>query len=613
MAEAAKRRHIGAFELGKTLGEGAFGKVKLGTNIFTNEEVAVKIISLKNVKSKKEKFQIKREREILLRLQHPNIVNLLKVFDDEKRGKTFMMFEYVSGGELFDYIVAHGRLQERDARKFMRQIVSAVEYCHSLMIVHRDLKPENLLLDKHLNIKISDFGLSNIMEPGKRFQTFCGSLHYACPEILRGESYLGPGVDIWSMGIVLYCLVVGRQPWDGANAEELIHGILEEGLEVPQGISDECVNLILSMLRVSEEDRITISRIRYHPWIVEGYDGAPPESYLPKMDPVTEVDDDVIAQLVEMGFLFAHEDPLEELQSPDRTQLVVTYNLLLEQVTKARKQKAEEHRKRKERKALKKSARGPLGSERHSAVEERRNRSKSPHKSKSSKHTSRSPHRSRKDEVTGGRIRHRSSSIAAPSHIPARNSLLTKSAEKKIKKSGVRERSASVATGPARPVINMEDISSGKLSPSKRRKRGNGDKGSGHGRENSSSSGRPSITNATFFDPVPVAPATPELTDAVHTALGNEKTSKLPADDVMAELLRVLNSTKPSIVVKTTAENKYLVKCSCTIDSESVKFDCEVVNVVKDTELKAIQIKRISGDVWTFKKVYQSITAGLVL
>jgi len=246
-----------------------------------------------------------------------------------------MIFEYASQGELFDYIVSHGRLAEKDARKFMRQIVSALEYCHALLIIHRDLKPENLLLDDGYNIKISDFGLSNIMEPGKRFNTFCGSLHYACPEILRGEEYVGPGVDIWSIGVILYCLVVGRQPWDAENAEGLIHAILEDGLEVPSGLSDDCVDLLLQMLRVSEYDRIPIAKIRTHPWILEGY-GEPPPSYLPPSEPITEIDETILDNLVALNFLASNESEYlatvrEELLSNKRTQIVVVYNLLLQQ------------------------------------------------------------------------------------------------------------------------------------------------------------------------------------------------------------------------------------------------------------------------------------------
>lgn len=346
-----KRKHVGAYEVGHTLGQGAFGKVKLGTNIFTGEKVAIKVIAHGSVRTPKEIQQLERERTILLKLKHPNIVNLIKVVDDNVRNKCYMIFEYVNGGELFDYIVNHGRLSEIDARKFMRQIISAVEYCHSLLVIHRDLKPENLLLDDKLNIKITDFGLSNIMEPGKKFSTFCGSLHYACPEILQGKEYLGPGVDIWAMGIILYCLVVGRQPWDGANAEELISSILEDGLEIPENISDECVNLILAMLRVKEDDRIPLSAMRHHPWIMEGY-LEPPESFLPKFEPISKIDQSILDQMQLMGLISADNvDALcTALKNGDKeNQGVCIYNLLanerLQKSPKAKRSKSSKEKK----------------------------------------------------------------------------------------------------------------------------------------------------------------------------------------------------------------------------------------------------------------------------
>jgi len=188
-----------------------------------------------------------------------------------------------------------------------------------------------------------------VYQIGKRFNTFCGSLHYACPEILRGEEYVGPGVDIWSIGIILYCLVVGRQPWDADNAEGLIHAILEEGLEVPSGLSDDCVDLLLQMLRVSEYDRIPISKIRTHPWILEGY-GEPPPSYLPPSEPITEIDEGILDDLYMLSFLESNEseylDSIRgELCSNKPTQLVVVYNLLLQQ--KREKQKQQEIEKQK--------------------------------------------------------------------------------------------------------------------------------------------------------------------------------------------------------------------------------------------------------------------------
>jgi len=241
-----------------------------------------------------------------------------------------MVFEYVAGGELFDFIVRQGRLSENDARKFMRQIVSAIEYCHSLLIVHRDLKPENLLLDEDGNIKISDFGLSNIIVPGKRFSTFCGSLHYASPEILSGEKYVGPGIDIWSLGIILYCLVVGRQPWDGRTAEEIINAIANQGLSIPTNISDDCVDLIVSMLRVKEDQRIPISDIRNHAWMNKGYEDEPIPCYVMSPVPVDKVDQDIIKKLKKIGFNDNQDEMIEQIMSAEQNQLVATYHLLLE-------------------------------------------------------------------------------------------------------------------------------------------------------------------------------------------------------------------------------------------------------------------------------------------
>lgn len=325
--KANRRRHIGQYEIGKKLGEGTFGKVRLGKDIFTGEQVAIKIVNYKKIKSQGEKKLIEREKKALTLLDHPNIVKLHKVVDDEERGCTYMILEYVSGGELFDYIVAHGRIKERDARKFIRQIISALEYCHGHLIVHRDLKPENLLLSESLNIKITDFGLSNIMKPGKKFSTFCGSLHYACPEILRGEEYVGPGADIWALGVILYCLVTGCQPWKGKSSKDILDQIIYRGLQMPTWLSKDCSDLILQMLKLKEKDRITISDMKKHPWVMKEYD-EPPLSFLPSYNSVYFVFEDVIQQLEEIGFNIGEKD-INEIMNGGKTQLVATYHLLV--------------------------------------------------------------------------------------------------------------------------------------------------------------------------------------------------------------------------------------------------------------------------------------------
>ena len=126
----------------------------------------------------------------------------------------FMIMEYVDGGELFDYLVANGRLAEREARAFFQQIISAISYCHQHQVVHRDLKPENLLLDSKYNVKVADFGLSNMITDGDFLKTSCGSPNYAAPEVISGRLYAGPEIDIWSCGVILYALLTGRLPFD---------------------------------------------------------------------------------------------------------------------------------------------------------------------------------------------------------------------------------------------------------------------------------------------------------------------------------------------------------------------------------------------------------------
>lgn len=176
-----------------------------------------------------------------------------------------MVLEY-AGSELFNYIVDHGKMQEDKARMFFQQIVCAVEYCHRHKIVHRDLKPENLLLDKHLHVKIADFGLSNIMTDGNFLKTSCGSPNYAAPEVISGKLYAGPEVDVWSCGVILYVLLVGRLPFDDEYIPALFKKIAQGNYHVPQYLSSGAVRLIRKMLQVSPVNRITVQEIRQDPW-----------------------------------------------------------------------------------------------------------------------------------------------------------------------------------------------------------------------------------------------------------------------------------------------------------------------------------------------------------
>jgi len=215
----------------------------------------------------------------------------------------YMLFEYVNGGQMLDYIISHGKLKEKQARKFARQIASALDYCHRNSIVHRDLKIENILISKTGDIKIIDFGLSNLFSPQNHLKTFCGSLYFAAPELLQAKQYTGPEVDLWSFGIVLYVLVCGKVPFDDQSMPQL-HAKIKKGyVEYPPWLSQgknpflegvrcgidlsltECKNLISRMLVTDPKQRANLAEIMNHPWMTKGFN-TPPENFLPQREPL---------------------------------------------------------------------------------------------------------------------------------------------------------------------------------------------------------------------------------------------------------------------------------------------------------------------------------------
>ncbi|ROT34463.1 protein kinase SNF1 [Sodiomyces alkalinus F11] len=256
-------QRIGAYKVIKTLGEGSFGKVKLAIHISTGQHVALKIIARKKLISRDMAGRVEREIEYLQLLRHPHIIKLYTVI--KTQNEIIMVLEY-AGGELFDYIVQNGRMKEAEARRFFQQMLCAVEYCHRHKIVHRDLKPENLLLDDQLNVKIADFGLSNIMTDGNFLKTSCGSPNYAAPEVIGGKLYAGPEVDVWSCGVILYVLLVGRLPFDDEHIPSLFAKIARGTYSIPQWINTGAANLIKKMLVVNPVQRATIKDIRDDPW-----------------------------------------------------------------------------------------------------------------------------------------------------------------------------------------------------------------------------------------------------------------------------------------------------------------------------------------------------------
>ncbi|KAF4550516.1 Sucrose non-fermenting protein kinase-like protein [Elsinoe fawcettii] len=265
-AVGARDQRLNQYIVHRTLGEGSFGKVKLATHKMTNQKVALKVITRSKMLTRDMAGRIEREIQYLQLLRHPHIIKLYTVVTTPK--EIVMVLEY-AGGELFDYIVQHGRLPEDRARKFFQQILCAVEYCHRHKIVHRDLKPENLLLDDQQNVKIADFGLSNIMTDGNFLKTSCGSPNYAAPEVISGKLYAGPEVDVWSCGVILYVLLTGRLPFDDEYIPALFKKIQQGTYNAPTYISKEAARLIKRMLQVNPVLRITVQEIRQDPWFTK--------------------------------------------------------------------------------------------------------------------------------------------------------------------------------------------------------------------------------------------------------------------------------------------------------------------------------------------------------
>ncbi|XP_060887223.1 serine/threonine-protein kinase MARK2 isoform X5 [Labrus mixtus] len=314
--------HIGNYRLLKTIGKGNFAKVKLARHVLTGKEVAVKIIDKTQLNSSSLQ-KLFREVRIMKMLNHPNIVKLFEVIETEKT--LYLVMEYASGGEVFDYLVAHGRMKEKEARAKFRQIVSAVQYCHQKCIVHRDLKAENLLLDADMNIKIADFGFSNEFTLGNKLDTFCGSPPYAAPELFQGKKYDGPEVDVWSLGVILYTLVSGSLPFDGQNLKELRERVLRGKYRIPFYMSTDCENLLKKFLILNPSKRGSLEQqIMRDRWMNVGYDE---EELKPYIEPMPDYKDprrtDIMLQ---MGF--SQEEIQDSLVNQKYNDVMAAYLLL---------------------------------------------------------------------------------------------------------------------------------------------------------------------------------------------------------------------------------------------------------------------------------------------
>ncbi len=256
--------HKFGYILGKTLGSGAYAKVKTATSLKKGgSEVAIKIINKKSApKDVVAKF-LPREIEVLKALDHECIIKLIDVVNTPDT--MYLVMELATSGDLLDFINSKRYLSERVARNFFTDLVNGIDVCHSLNIVHRDLKCENLLLDGRLRLKISDFGFARRTQ-GQNLETYCGSYAYAAPEVILGQPYLGQAADIWSMGVVLFAMLAGKLPFKDTDVKTLLAEI-SSVLVYPSRLSEESKRLIARMLTFTPHERITVPEIKAHPWM----------------------------------------------------------------------------------------------------------------------------------------------------------------------------------------------------------------------------------------------------------------------------------------------------------------------------------------------------------
>ncbi|MCQ2816674.1 MAG: protein kinase [archaeon] len=317
-----KSKNRGPYILGETIGEGAFAKVKIATQIHTKEKTAIKILDKsKLLKEQNDVDKIKKEINILKKLRHRNIIQLYEVMESTKN--LYIVMEYCEKGEFFDYISAKRRIPEMEACQLFQQIINGVEYLHNQNIIHRDLKPENILLDYKMTIKISDFGLSTFYDKAKYLQTPCGTPSYAPPEMLNGEEYEGTSSDIWSCGIILYAMLCGTLPFSESKEEIICSKILNHDYSIPEFLSPLAKDLLNNIMKIHPRERYTIEDIKKHPWFNLTTPSLKPGLSIDKHK--IPIDDKILDKVEEYGF--DREKCIEALKQNKNSTITAVYYL----------------------------------------------------------------------------------------------------------------------------------------------------------------------------------------------------------------------------------------------------------------------------------------------
>jgi 5'-AMP-activated protein kinase catalytic alpha subunit len=339
-SDKVRAKSIGHYILSKTIGEGTFGKVKLGTHILTGEKVAIKVLEKERIVDIADVERVAREIHILKLIRHPHIIQLYEIIETPRQ--LYLIMEFASGGELFDYIVAHQRVKEKEACRFFHQMLAGIEKIHEMNVVHRDLKPENLLLDENQHIKIVDFGLSNTYPEGTLLKTACGSPCYAAPEMIAGKHYVPSLCDVWSCGVILFALTCGFLPFEDQNTANLYKKILKGDYATPDFLSASVKNLISGILCTDPERRLRVGKrsdslgtsIMSHPWMQQLSGNVCLQPVWSEQASSGHIDNDVLAQLEKLGF--PEDYVVKCLQMNKHNHATTTYSCLKRSSTIAR-------------------------------------------------------------------------------------------------------------------------------------------------------------------------------------------------------------------------------------------------------------------------------------
>ena len=308
---------IGNYQLLHTLGEGAFAKVKLARHIPTGVEVAVKIIDRQGA------YRPLQEIRTMKSLNHPHIIKLYESISTVYT--VFIIMEHASRGSLSEHLQRFGRMQEPEAQRIFRQLISAVQYCHEKGIIHRDLKSGNVLLDEEMNVKLADFGLSSGYV-GRQLRNFCGSVPYVAPEVFLRQGYDGPGADVWSLGVILYEIITGKRPFTAKPSTMLPQKILTGQYRVPYFASFLCQNVLKKILTVDPANRASLEQLMKDPWVNMGQEELQPYTELPS----DSVNPQVVQEMLNLGY---ERREIEEVVAGGKDNSVLGTYLILEHRT----------------------------------------------------------------------------------------------------------------------------------------------------------------------------------------------------------------------------------------------------------------------------------------